>query len=221
MIWSCTPTNPVVTCGWLHRLRQQGHHREGVPNRSLGRLRGTEVDRFGRLGGRVRGHRRPRRPGAGQGVPRGPGRLQRNPAGVDRRPATARPSRNSCERVRREFWGYVPDEALDNDALIAERYRGIRPARLPRLPRPHREADAVEPAGRRAPHRHPAHRVDGHVARRRRLRLVLLAPRQPLLRPSDASPATRWRATPNARAGVSPRQNAGCRRTSGTTPKVK
>jgi 5-methyltetrahydrofolate--homocysteine methyltransferase len=32
------------------------------------------------------------------------------------------------ERVRREFWGYVPDEALDNDALIGEKYRGIRPA---------------------------------------------------------------------------------------------
>ncbi len=32
------------------------------------------------------------------------------------------------QRVRREFWGYAADEALDNDALIAERYRGIRPA---------------------------------------------------------------------------------------------
>ena len=31
-------------------------------------------------------------------------------------------------RVRREFWGYVADEGLDNDALIAEKYRGIRPA---------------------------------------------------------------------------------------------
>ena len=31
-------------------------------------------------------------------------------------------------RVRTEFWGYAPDEALDNDALIAEAYRGIRPA---------------------------------------------------------------------------------------------
>jgi 5-methyltetrahydrofolate--homocysteine methyltransferase len=31
-------------------------------------------------------------------------------------------------RVRREFWGYAPDEALDNDGLIAEKYRGIRPA---------------------------------------------------------------------------------------------
>jgi 5-methyltetrahydrofolate--homocysteine methyltransferase len=32
------------------------------------------------------------------------------------------------EQVRREFWAYAPDEALDNDALIRERYRGIRPA---------------------------------------------------------------------------------------------
>ncbi|MDR5865810.1 methionine synthase [Halomonas koreensis] len=32
------------------------------------------------------------------------------------------------ERVRKEFWGYAADEALDNEALIAERYRGIRPA---------------------------------------------------------------------------------------------
>jgi 5-methyltetrahydrofolate--homocysteine methyltransferase len=31
-------------------------------------------------------------------------------------------------RVRRELWGYAPDESLDNDALIAERYVGIRPA---------------------------------------------------------------------------------------------
>jgi 5-methyltetrahydrofolate--homocysteine methyltransferase len=31
-------------------------------------------------------------------------------------------------RVRREFWGYAADETLDNDALIAEKYRGIRPA---------------------------------------------------------------------------------------------
>jgi 5-methyltetrahydrofolate--homocysteine methyltransferase len=32
------------------------------------------------------------------------------------------------ERVRSEHWGYATDERLDNDALIAERYRGIRPA---------------------------------------------------------------------------------------------
>ncbi|HEX5094008.1 MAG TPA: vitamin B12 dependent-methionine synthase activation domain-containing protein, partial [Burkholderiales bacterium] len=32
------------------------------------------------------------------------------------------------ERVRREYWGYAPDEALDNAALVAERYQGTRPA---------------------------------------------------------------------------------------------
>ncbi|WP_058361310.1 methionine synthase [Xanthomonas translucens] len=32
------------------------------------------------------------------------------------------------QRVRREFWGYADNEALDNEALIAEKYRGIRPA---------------------------------------------------------------------------------------------
>ncbi len=32
------------------------------------------------------------------------------------------------EQVRRHYWGYAPDEALDNDALIREKYQGIRPA---------------------------------------------------------------------------------------------
>ena len=31
-------------------------------------------------------------------------------------------------RVRRELWGYASGETLDNDALIAEKYVGIRPA---------------------------------------------------------------------------------------------
>ena len=31
-------------------------------------------------------------------------------------------------RVRREFWGYAADERLGNDELVAEKYRGIRPA---------------------------------------------------------------------------------------------
>ncbi len=31
-------------------------------------------------------------------------------------------------RVRRELWGYAPDEAFSPEALIAEPYRGIRPA---------------------------------------------------------------------------------------------
>ncbi|MBE2295020.1 MAG: cobalamin B12-binding domain-containing protein, partial [Phycisphaerales bacterium] len=32
------------------------------------------------------------------------------------------------ERVRQEFWAYAAEEDLDNEALIAEQYRGIRPA---------------------------------------------------------------------------------------------
>lgn len=32
------------------------------------------------------------------------------------------------QRVRKEFWGYAPDETLDADALILEKYDGIRPA---------------------------------------------------------------------------------------------
>ena len=32
------------------------------------------------------------------------------------------------ERVRREFWGYAPDEQLTNDDLVREAYQGIRPA---------------------------------------------------------------------------------------------
>ncbi len=32
------------------------------------------------------------------------------------------------EEVRRSLWGYAPDEALDNAALIREQYQGIRPA---------------------------------------------------------------------------------------------
>ncbi len=32
------------------------------------------------------------------------------------------------ERVRKDFWGYAHDEKLENEALIKEKYRGIRPA---------------------------------------------------------------------------------------------
>ncbi|MDQ3268578.1 MAG: methionine synthase [Pseudomonadota bacterium] len=32
------------------------------------------------------------------------------------------------QRVRTEFWGYAPEESLGADDLIAEKYRGIRPA---------------------------------------------------------------------------------------------
>jgi 5-methyltetrahydrofolate--homocysteine methyltransferase len=32
------------------------------------------------------------------------------------------------QRVRTDFWGYAPDESLSAAELVAEKYRGIRPA---------------------------------------------------------------------------------------------
>jgi 5-methyltetrahydrofolate--homocysteine methyltransferase len=32
------------------------------------------------------------------------------------------------ERVRKEFWGYAPEEKLSNEELVKEKYRGTRPA---------------------------------------------------------------------------------------------
>ncbi len=47
------------------------------------------------------------------------------------------------ERVRKEFWGYATDENLDNEGLIAEKYKGIRPAPgYPACPE-HREKETL------------------------------------------------------------------------------
>ena len=47
------------------------------------------------------------------------------------------------ERIRREFWGYAPDENLSPEALIGEKYQGIRPAPgYPAQP-DHTEKDAL------------------------------------------------------------------------------
>ena len=55
------------------------------------------------------------------------------------------------ERVRRELWGYAPQETLDSAALIREEYRGIRPAPgYPACPDHTEKADALETARRRA-----------------------------------------------------------------------
>ncbi len=54
------------------------------------------------------------------------------------------------QRARKEFWGYAPDEALRNRELISESVSGHPPgARLSGATRPHREGDAVPPAGGR------------------------------------------------------------------------
>ena len=93
------------------------------------------------------------------------------------------------EKVRRELWGYAPDEHLDMDELIREKYRGIRPAPgYPACPEHTEKETADGPPRRRGAHRHHAHRVDGDVAGRLGVRVVPRTPRQPVLRRRPARP---------------------------------
>ena len=113
-------------------------------------------------------------------------------------------------KVRRELWGYAPDEALDNAALIAETYQGIRPAPgYPAQP-DHTEKrtifrllDAERGCG------HPPDRIDGHGARLVGQRAVLLAPGRAATSASAGSAGTSSRTTRAARAGRSPKPTAG------------
>ncbi len=113
----------------LYQLRQQGEHREGIPNRSI-------ADYVAPLDADV--------PGgdwvgafavtAGIGLPE---RVTAFREALDDYSAILLESladrlaeafaERLHQRVRTEFWGYS-DESLSNDDLIAERYPGIRPA---------------------------------------------------------------------------------------------
>ncbi len=112
----------------LRNLRQQGEHREGVPNRSLGDfVAPRETGLPDHVGGFA--------------VTAGLGAQERIDVfkkenddysaimleSLADRLAEAFAERLH-QRVRTEFWGHVPDEDLDNEALIAEKYQGIRPA---------------------------------------------------------------------------------------------
>ncbi|CAN5413099.1 methionine synthase [soil metagenome] len=112
----------------LFNLRQQGEHRDGIPNRSLGDFiapRETGVrDYVGAFAVTT---------GLGSGD-----KIVEFKAANDDYSAILLESladrlaeafaERMHQRVRKEFWGFQPDEQLDNDALIAEKYRGIRPA---------------------------------------------------------------------------------------------
>lgn len=112
----------------LRNLRQQGQHRDGIPNRSLGDFvapKDTGIeDHVGAFA-----------------VTAGLGsqdRIMEFKADHDDYSAILLESladrlaeafaERMHERVRKEFWGYQPDEELDNEDLIGERYVGIRPA---------------------------------------------------------------------------------------------
>ncbi len=112
----------------LEHLRQQGQHRENVPNRSLADYVAPKdtglrdyVGAFAVTAGL----------GSGEKIAEFKEQLDDYSAilleSLADRLAEAFAERLH-ERVRREFWGYAPDERLDNDALIKERYQGIRPA---------------------------------------------------------------------------------------------
>ena len=80
-------------------------------------------------------------------------------------------------RVRRELWGYAPEERLTNEQLIAESLSRHPPrAGISRLPGSHRERHAVADARRGARHRSAHHREFRHVSDRRGQRLVFRAP---------------------------------------------
>ncbi len=112
----------------LHHLRQQGHHRDGVPNRSLADYVAPVSSGLDDWVG-------------GFAVTAGLGAADRVAGfkeALDDYSAILLES--LCDRlaeafaerlhelVRRELWGYAAAEALDNESLIAEKYRGIRPA---------------------------------------------------------------------------------------------
>ncbi|WP_156425391.1 MULTISPECIES: methionine synthase [unclassified Mycobacterium] len=112
----------------LHNLRQQGEHRDGIPNRSLGDFIAPKETGLRDYVGAF-------------AVTAGLGsqdKIMEFKAALDDYSAILLESiadrlaeafaERMHQRVRTEFWGYQPEEQLDNDALIAEKYVGIRPA---------------------------------------------------------------------------------------------
>nr|WP_269457613.1 methionine synthase [Auraticoccus monumenti] len=112
----------------LHHLRQQGDHREGVPNRSL-------ADYVAPADTGLADHVGAFAVTAGIGVPE---RVTAFKEALDDYSAILLESladrlaeafaERLHQRVRTEFWGHVETEQLSNEDLIAEKYSGIRPA---------------------------------------------------------------------------------------------
>lgn len=112
----------------LFNLRQQGQHRPGIPNRSLGDFVAPKESGLPDWIGAFAVT-------AGLGVPE---KVKEFQDALDDYSAILLESladrlaeafaERMHQRVRTELWGFVADETLDNDALIAEAYRGIRPA---------------------------------------------------------------------------------------------
>ena len=112
----------------LHHLRQQGQHREGVPNKSLADF---VAPKDAGVGDYIGGFAVTAGLGAGEKIKEFKDAIDDYSAilleSVADRLAEAFAERMH-ELVRHELWGYASDEKLTNDELIAEKYRGIRPA---------------------------------------------------------------------------------------------
>jgi 5-methyltetrahydrofolate--homocysteine methyltransferase len=112
----------------LRHLRQQGQHRAGVPNRALSDFVAPKATG-------LRDHVGAFAVTAGDGLSE---RVAAFRAELDDYNAILLESladrlaeafaEHLHERVRKEHWGYAPDEELDNVGLIKEQYDGIRPA---------------------------------------------------------------------------------------------
>ena len=93
------------------------------------------------------------------------------------------------EKVRRELWAYAPNEKLSNEELIAEAYAGIRPAPgYPAQPDHTEKRTIFKLLDAEKRDRAQAHRVVRDVARRRGLRTLFLASREPLFRRGQDRP---------------------------------
>ena len=122
------------------------------------------------------------------------------------------------ERVRRELWGYAPDEALTNTDLIAERYQGIRPAPgYPACPDHTEKGTLFDAARGGVAGRHPADRIVRDVAGRGGLRVLPVEPGQSVLRRGPDRPRPAGGLCRAGRASRSPRRSDGWPRTSPTT----
>ncbi len=105
------------------------------------------------------------------------------------------------ENVRKEFWGYAPDENLAPDELVGESYQGIRPAPgYPAQPDHTEKVTLFRLLDAENERRRQPDREHGHVAWLVRLRASISRILKATISVSPRSSATRSRTMPSARA---------------------
>jgi 5-methyltetrahydrofolate--homocysteine methyltransferase len=125
-VYSSEARQDVLTV--LHQLRQQAEHRPGVPHRSL-------ADFVAPKSTGIRDYVGAFAVTAGMGSS---AKVEEFKANLDDYSAILLESladrlaeafaERLHERVRTDFWGYAPDEDLNAEGLLKEKYQGIRPA---------------------------------------------------------------------------------------------